>query len=125
MINKDMKFFIVGLGLLGGAYAKALKKNGYTVYAADINEDSIEYALENNITLTIYSLEMAKKLNDISEKTGITANIHIKIDTGMSRIGFEASEESIDQIVNISNLNNLYIDDFYLVFINEYYSNTV
>ena len=38
--------------------------------------------------LTIYSLEMAKKLNDISEKTGITANIHIKIDTGMSRIGF-------------------------------------
>lgn len=49
MINKDMKFFIVGLGLLGGAYAKALKKNGYTVYAADINEDSIEYALENNI----------------------------------------------------------------------------
>lgn len=49
MINKDMKFFIVGLGLLGGAYAKALKKNGYTVYAADINKDSIEYALENNI----------------------------------------------------------------------------
>lgn len=49
MINKDTKFFIVGLGLLGGAYAKALKKNGYTVYAADINEDSIEYALENNI----------------------------------------------------------------------------
>lgn len=49
MINKDTKFFIVGLGLLGGAYAKALKKNGYTVYAVDINEDSIEYALENNI----------------------------------------------------------------------------
>ena len=74
-----------------------------------VPEESLEYALENNITLTIYSLEMAKKLNDISEKTGITANIHIKIDTGMSRIGFEASEESIDQIVNISNLNNLYI----------------
>ena len=78
-----------------------------------VPEESLEYALENNITLTIYSLEMAKKLNDISEKTGITANIHIKIDTGMSRIGFEASEESIDQIVNISNLNNLYIEGIY------------
>ena len=79
-----------------------------------VPEESLEYALENNITLTIYSLEMAKKLNDISEKTGITANIHIKIDTGMSRIGFEASEESIDQIVNISNLNNLYIEGILL-----------
>ena len=81
-----------------------------------VPEESLEYALENNITLTIYSLEMAKKLNDISEKTGITANIHIKIDTGMSRIGFEASEESIDQIVNISNLNNLYIEGIYTHF---------
>ena len=49
MINKNTKFLIVGLGLLGGAYAKALKKNGYFVSAVDINEDSIEYALENKI----------------------------------------------------------------------------
>ena len=41
-----------------------------------VPEESLEYALENNITLTIYSLEMAKKLNDISEKRGI--NIPIK-----------------------------------------------
>ena len=34
----------------------------------------------------------------------------------MSRIGFEASEESIDQIVNISNLNNLYIEGIYTHF---------
>lgn len=49
MINKNTKFLIVGLGLLGGAYAKALKKNGYIVNAVDINKDSIEYALENKI----------------------------------------------------------------------------
>ena len=55
-----------------------------------IPEESLEYAIKNNITLTIYSLETAKKLNDISEKIGVNANIHIKIDTGMSRIGFKA-----------------------------------
>ena len=49
MINKNTRFLIVGLGLLGGAYAKALKKKEYFVSAIDINEDSIEYALENNI----------------------------------------------------------------------------
>ena len=42
-----MKVLIVGLGLMGGAYAYRLKKKGYTVYASDINKDSIEYALNN------------------------------------------------------------------------------
>ena len=81
-----------------------------------VPEESLEYALKNNITLTIYSLEMAKKLNDISEIIGINANIHIKVDTGMSRIGFEVNEKSIDQIVNISNLKNLYIEGIYTHF---------
>ncbi len=47
--NADTKILIVGLGLLGGSYAKALKKKGYTVYAIDKNEDAIDYALSQNI----------------------------------------------------------------------------
>ena len=31
MINKDTRFLIVGLGLLGGSYAMGLKEAGYTV----------------------------------------------------------------------------------------------
>ena len=42
---------------------------------------------------------MAKKLNDICKDLNISINVHIKIDTGMSRIGFEVNEESIEQIV--------------------------
>ena len=81
-----------------------------------VPEESLEYAIKNNITLTIYSLETAKKLNDISEKIGVNAKIHIKIDTGMSRIGFEVNEESIDQIIKIANLKNLYIEGIYTHF---------
>lgn len=40
---------IVGLGLMGGSYAKGLKRLGYTVYAIDNNPDSIEYALQEGI----------------------------------------------------------------------------
>ena len=40
---------IVGLGLIGGSYAKALKRLGYHVSAIDTNEDSISYALEEGI----------------------------------------------------------------------------
>jgi len=48
VINKDSKFLIVGLGLIGGSYAIKLKSLGYKVYAIDINKDVINYALDNN-----------------------------------------------------------------------------
>ncbi len=43
-----MKVLIVGLGLMGGAYAYRLKNKGYNVYAYDINEDAIKIAKEKN-----------------------------------------------------------------------------
>ena len=40
---------IVGLGLIGGSYAKALKRLGYHISAIDKNKDSINYALNEGI----------------------------------------------------------------------------
>ncbi len=45
LINKK-RFLIVGLGLLGGSYAIALKKQGHTVTAITRNPDTIAYAKE-------------------------------------------------------------------------------
>lgn len=47
-INKH-HIVIVGLGLIGGCYAKALKRMGYHVSAIDTNPESIDYALANRI----------------------------------------------------------------------------
>jgi prephenate dehydrogenase len=47
-INKS-NILIVGLGLMGGSYAKAFKKFGYHVSAIDKRKEGIEYALQNNI----------------------------------------------------------------------------
>ena len=40
---------IVGLGLIGGSYAKALKRMGYHVSAIDTNRESIDFAIEEGI----------------------------------------------------------------------------
>lgn len=40
---------IVGLGLMGGSYAKGLKRMGYHVMAIDTRKEAIEYALDNEI----------------------------------------------------------------------------
>ena len=49
MIDKKKRFLIIGLGLLGGSYAMGLKKRGHIVSSIDINEASINYALEKGI----------------------------------------------------------------------------
>lgn len=69
---------------------------------------TIEYKLlqviKYNITQTIFSYDMAKKLSNEATKIGKSVDIHIKIDTGMSRLGFLPTEESIEEIIAIKNL---------------------
>ncbi len=53
---------------------------------------------------TVYQYEMAKKLSDVALRLHKKAQIHIKVDTGMNRIGYDLSDESIADIVRISEL---------------------
>lgn len=48
-LDKTKKILIVGLGLIGGSYAEALTDAGYEVGAIDLNERSIDYALEHGM----------------------------------------------------------------------------
>ncbi len=48
-LSRDKQILIVGLGLIGGSYARALTGEGYCVTAIDSNPDSIRYALHERI----------------------------------------------------------------------------
>ncbi len=48
-LNQDTPILIVGLGLMGGSYAKALTAKGYRVTAITKDQASIDYALNNGI----------------------------------------------------------------------------
>lgn len=48
-LSKNMNILIVGLGLIGGSYAMALKKKGYCVTAITKEQTSIDYAFKNGI----------------------------------------------------------------------------
>mgnify|MGYP004534261589 CR=1 FL=1 len=45
MPDKTRPILIVGLGLIGGSYARALARRGYTVHAIDTRQEAIDYAL--------------------------------------------------------------------------------
>ncbi|MDO5014609.1 MAG: alanine racemase [Clostridia bacterium] len=73
-------------------------------------DDNIKIAVSNHIVFTVGSLEYAEKLNEIAKSQKTVAKVHIKIDTGMGRIGFQPTEKSIDEIKKILNFSNLDIE---------------
>ena len=49
IVNVSKKILIVGLGLLGGSYARALKRFGFSISALTLEQESIDYALREGI----------------------------------------------------------------------------
>lgn len=70
-------------------------------------------AIKWNISQTIYNYESAKILSNISQDLGKKSIIHIKIDTGMGRLGFLPKDDSVEDIVKISQLPNLEIEGIF------------
>ena len=49
IVDVSKKILIVGLGLLGGSYAKVLKRYGFHISAITLDQSSIDYAIKENI----------------------------------------------------------------------------
>lgn len=50
-----------------------------------------------NVSQCVYSLEYARDLSRFAQEAGVKVNIHLKIDTGMSRLGFYYQDISRDE----------------------------
>lgn len=69
-----------------------------------------------NITPAVFSYQFAEKLSEEAVKQQKQAKLHIKIDTGMSRIGFVSGvcdEEISEEILRISRLDNIFIEGIF------------
>ncbi len=85
------------------------------ILGATLNEEA-DAIVEYDIMPNVYNFEYAKHLSDVAVSKNKTAKIHLKIDTGMSRLGFacgEDSSETISEIVKISKLPNIEIDGIF------------
>lgn len=96
--------------LRNAGYKKNLMVLGYTP------DDSVVYAVEKEITLTIYTLDQAVALSKQAQARNKSAVVHIKLDTGMSRLGFQPNEESMKAILEIGKLENIKIEGLYTHF---------
>jgi alanine racemase len=79
-------------------------------------ELKIEESVKYNLIQTVFTYEMACAISKVATKLGKIAQIHIKLDTGMGRIGFSASKESEDIILSISKLDHIEINGIFTHF---------
>lgn len=107
--EENIDYFVVALiseaiELRNNGFNEPILILGYT--PPECAEELVKY----DITQTVFSCELAEAISKAAVKLGKIAKIHIKIDTGMGRIGFLPTEKSIDEIVRISKMDNLYLE---------------
>lgn len=78
--------------------------------------DEIETALKNNLELTVFDFETALEISNHALKLNKKAVIQLKIDTGMGRIGFQPTDNSLSDIERISKLEGIYIKGIFTHF---------
>jgi alanine racemase len=118
--------------------AKALNEIGVDAFAVAIIEEGItlrnngirqpivilgytsEYQysslIQYEIEPTVFCYEMAESLSKIAQALGKDAKIHIKLDTGMNRIGFKPTRESLETVKKIAQLPNIKIEGIFTHF---------
>ncbi len=75
----------------------------------------MDEVVQNQLTQTVYSFSEAKALSDEAVRRKRTAKVHVKVDTGMGRVGVQPSE-AIALVTKILSLPNLEIEGVFTHF---------
>lgn len=98
------------LELRRGGIKKPLLILGYTY------QEDYDLIAEEELRPIVFKLSMAQELSQAALRKNKTIKIHIKIDTGMSRIGYRDLEKSVPEILEISRLPGLEIEGLFTHF---------
>lgn len=87
---------------------------GEVLILGNIEETAVRELAGNNITVCVYDLPCAKRLDLAAKEAGCVLKCHIKLDTGMGRLGFNCRENADskifkEEICQLSDLKNLEI----------------
>ncbi len=96
-----------------------LRKAGLDVPILVLGYTPDEHAgliLDYSLTQTVYSLDQARFFSKVAGAMNRTMLIHVIVDTGMSRLGFQATEEELSVVKKVFKLDNIYVEGIYTHF---------
>jgi alanine racemase len=131
-VGRDLKYMAVvkadGYGHGAVECAQRLEKEGIDWFGVALPEEGVQLRhagirklilclgsywegqenllLSNDLTPTIFRLDLAERFNNAAKERGLVADVHIKIDTGMGRVGVRYDEvrEFADRLKSFENL---------------------
>ncbi len=100
--------------------AIALREGGATepmLILGYVPAETTEALLQYDVMATVFDLQTAREMAATAKAVGKRLSVHIKLDTGMSRIGFPAvvtaQEQTVAQIEEISKMDGIQIDGIF------------
>ena len=99
-----------GMELRNAGIQKPILILGYTY------EEDYDTIVREDFRPAVFKKSMAQKLSQAAVKAGKPVNIHIKIDTGMTRIGYRDPQRDVPEILEISRLPGIRIEGLFTHF---------
>lgn len=85
---------------------------GMILVTSVLLDEEVEKAIENNISMSVSDLENVQYINEVAKSKNKIAKLHIKIDTGMTRLGFN-KDNIIINFIKIINMENIKVEGIY------------
>lgn len=115
----DVHYFSVSL-LCEALELRVAGLKGMLLVMGEVPYSGIADLVKNDITATLYNVEYAKALSAEAVKQGKTVNVHIKIDTGLRRLGVRVGQQLADLMTEVSRLSNLNVEGAFTHLANGY-----
>lgn len=112
MVNNGINYLAVS-NLEEALDIRRFNKDIPVLCVEPIELDSIDVAIKNNVTITIHDIDYFKKLNNQIKKK---IKVHIKIDTGMNRLGIKDKDEFNEIVKLIKENDNIYLEGLFTHF---------
>ena len=112
LLDEKCSFF----GVSSIAEALELRQAGLTKPILILGYTPVEafrLVIGQDIRPAIFRLEDAHALSKLAQKQGVTIPFHFAVDTGMSRLGFQATEESADICADIARLPGIFAEGLF------------
>lgn len=115
-VARVIEEFVWGYAVASMDEGLNLRENGITkpiLVLGSVFPERYKEAIEADLRLSVFQKERAYLLNEQAIQLGKKAKIHVKIDTGMGRIGIEPDETAIAFIKETAKLENIEIEGIF------------
>ena len=83
-------------------------------------DDSYDLLFDYDLIPNVFTMEQAEQLNEVAGKKGKRLTIHVSIDIGLHRLGFDLDETTAEKVKAISEMPNLYLEGIFSMFATGY-----